>query len=90
MSQPRKREWEFPVPTSEIAREFRVPGTRVYNALIALGLKRVGNEDQLNRLAIYLTTKGAPIEALIKVFGAQITLGQLLKQGEEMGLAQVA
>jgi hypothetical protein len=49
----------------------------LYNVLPVIGLQKITSEDDLKRVAVQLQQDSIPFAGLVKIFGREITLGQL-------------
>lgn len=96
MPRPKKLELEFPVGIYPLANELKIPYTRLYNHTAALGVANVEagekrarkisleSEETLQTVIIMLMNKNVSPEALVKVFGSEMTLGRLASLAEEI------
>lgn len=63
------------VPT--LARELRVPASRLYNAILEAGVEGVVDGRDAQKVIIVLQQRAVPFRALRRYFGKDMTLQQL-------------
>lgn len=62
---------------AELARELKIPYTRLYNAMSEAGVDGVEDEADQKKVIVLLQQNAVPFESLITIFGPDMTLRQL-------------
>ena len=95
MPRPKKLELEFPTSVYPIALALRIPYTRMYNLMATSGIveipqgsrrveREIPTEEALQQVILLLMNRSVPAESLVKVFGSEMTLGQLARLAEDL------